>query len=85
MVGLLGSVPCVENSAAMLLVVGEMLRSIASPSYVPRESVTVCGHEEEQRQQDASLGLKFEGQKSFEVRVTFACEMFSTSIQKVGG
>lgn len=70
-VGLLGFVPCVEKTAAMMLVVGEMLRSIASPSFVPRQSVTVCGHEEEQRQQDASIGLKFEGQKSFEVKVTF--------------
>ena len=63
----MGSLPCVENSAAMLLMIGEMLRSIASPSYVPRESVTVCGHEEEQRQQDASIGLEYEGQKTLEV------------------
>ena len=62
--------------------VREMLRSIASPSYVSRASVTVCRHEEEQRGQDASIGLNFEGQKSLEVRVTF-CMLYGEVWDKI--
>lgn len=52
----------------MLLMVSEMLRSMAGSSYVPRgDSVTVCRQEE--RQKESLRPLHYEGQKSLEVGV----------------
>ena len=52
----------------MLLMVSEMLRSIASPSYVPRESVTVCDRrEQDERPPQETSSVKYGGQKNVEV------------------